>query len=649
MAKQFLDYTGLAHYDSKIKAWANANLATTSFKNIAVGEDTYAASTLNDIIKFSGSAVSGLTKATGSVTVNLTDEKTTLDGHYSPVGTTSLAVSSTKLSGSIGAGSSIDAVVGVNKDPRGHIIGLTTKTINIPASISDSTVSDTDNSWVDITIVEKGGKLNSVTIDDTAIDALPKAAFKKITVGSTTIEADSAEDTLTLTAGSNITLTPDVTNDKVTIAANMNFSSLDATKGGNGTYVGVTVTETDGKITSVTVDDSGIDNLPKVAFKTITIGSTSIVADSKEDTLTLAAGSNITLTPDVNADKITIAANMDFSSLDATKGAKGTYVGVTVTETNGKITNVTIDDSVLDTKINSLTDSIQGGTHFKGLTSTTISDGSTATVIKIDNADYTAKAGDIVILSGNKKEFIYTGSIWLELGDSSAEAEAITQLTNNLSTLSTKVNGIDTTVQGLPTVAFKTVKVGTTDLVADSAADTLTIVGGSNITLTPDANNDKFTITANMNFSSLDATKGGNSSYVGVTVTQTDGVITSVTVSDTVGTKIQTEIDKLPKVAFKTITVGSTSIVADSAADTLTIEAGSNITLTPDATNDKVTIAASMNFSSLDATKGAKGTYVGVTVTQTDGKITNVTVNDSAIDNLLTEAIPNATIDNLFA
>jgi len=152
MAKQFLDYTGLEQYDGKIKAWANAKFATTSFKNVAVGEDTYATSTLNDTIKFAGSAVSGLTKETGSVTVNLIDEKTTPEGHYDPIteGVTSIAVSASKLSGSIGAGSSIDAVVGVNKDPKGHVIGLTTKTINIPASIGDSTVSDTDNTWVDI-------------------------------------------------------------------------------------------------------------------------------------------------------------------------------------------------------------------------------------------------------------------------------------------------------------------------------------------------------------------------------------------------------------------------------------------------------------------------------------------------------------------
>lgn len=44
-------------------------------------------------------------------------------------------------------------------------------------------------------------------------------AFSKVVIGTTNIEADSKTDTLTLVAGSNVTLTPDATNDKITIAA----------------------------------------------------------------------------------------------------------------------------------------------------------------------------------------------------------------------------------------------------------------------------------------------------------------------------------------------------------------------------------------------------------------------------------------------
>ena len=44
------------------------------------------------------------------------------------------------------------------------------------------------------------------------------------------------------------------------------------------------------------------------AFSNVVVGSTTIAADAKTDSLTLVAGNNVTLTPDANNDKITIAA-----------------------------------------------------------------------------------------------------------------------------------------------------------------------------------------------------------------------------------------------------------------------------------------------------------------------------------------------------
>lgn len=52
--------------------------------------------------------------------------------------------------------------------------------------------------------------------------------------------------------------------------------------------------------------------------------------------------------------------------------------------------------------------------------------------------------------------------------------------------------------------------------------------------------------------------------------------------------------------AFSNVKVGSTTIAADTTTDTLTLE-GTNVTITPDVTNDKVTIAVA------DATTSAKG------------------------------------------
>lgn len=46
--------------------------------------------------------------------------------------------------------------------------------------------------------------------------------------------------------------------------------------------------------------------------------------------------------------------------------------------------------------------------------------------------------------------------------------------------------------------------------------------------------------------------------------------------------------------AFSNVKVGAATIAADTATDTLEIVAGSNVTLTPDATNDKLTIAVTV-------------------------------------------------------
>lgn len=58
--------------------------------------------------------------------------------------------------------------------------------------------------------------------------------------------------------------------------------------------------------------------------------------------------------------------------------------------------------------------------------------------------------------------------------------------------------------------------------------------------------------------------------------------------------------------AFSNITVGSTTIAADNTTDTLTLEAGNNVKLTPDAAGDKVTISATNTVYTHPDTPGNK-------------------------------------------
>lgn len=61
-------------------------------------------------------------------------------------------------------------------------------------------------------------------------------AFANVKVGSTTIAADAKSDTLTLTAGSNVTLTPDASGDSITIAAtDTKYTAMTATEANTGT------------------------------------------------------------------------------------------------------------------------------------------------------------------------------------------------------------------------------------------------------------------------------------------------------------------------------------------------------------------------------------------------------------------------------
>ena len=129
--------------------------------------------------------------------------------------------------------------------------------------------------------------------------------------------------------------------------------------------------------------------------------------------------------------------------------------------TNGELVKLTVNPTVSDVKISlddsALINAIQGGTHFAGLTTTVLSDGSTTNTIVIGGKNYTAKLGDIVIsnVSSDIKtddgddvslqiEFIWDGSKWNELGDSTANAKRLTshdiRLDELESTVETHIN-----------------------------------------------------------------------------------------------------------------------------------------------------------------------------------------------------------------
>lgn len=94
--------------------------------------------------------------------------------------------------------------------------GSAAKTVNIP------TYSNASTSSAGLMSTSDKSKLNGIASGA----EVNQNAFSNVVVGSTTIAADSKTDTLTLTAGSNITLTPNATNDSITISASGSSYSL---------------------------------------------------------------------------------------------------------------------------------------------------------------------------------------------------------------------------------------------------------------------------------------------------------------------------------------------------------------------------------------------------------------------------------------
>lgn len=142
--------------------------------------------------------------------------------------------------------------------------GSAAKTVNIP------TYSDASTSSAGLMSTSDKSKLNGIASGA----EVNQNAFSNVVVGSTTIAADSKTDTLTLTAGSNITLTPNATNDSITISASGSSYSLplasNSTRGGiklssstqGGTPNGITTTPGRTYAVQVNSSEQAVVNVP---------------------------------------------------------------------------------------------------------------------------------------------------------------------------------------------------------------------------------------------------------------------------------------------------------------------------------------------------------------------------------------------------
>lgn len=193
------------------------------------------------------------------------------------------------------------------------------------------------SSVLGLTATTYGGsaaKVNNHTVNS---DVPSNAVFTDTVTTATTTGSGNAVTAITASNGA-LTVTKGTTfltqhqdisgkADKSATVSTVSYDSTNKkiTKTINGTTSDV--------VTTATLKTAmGLDNAEanQNAFSNVKIGSTTISADSKTDILELAAGNNITLTPDATNDKITIAAT-DTTYESKTAAENGTALSLVTT------------------------------------------------------------------------------------------------------------------------------------------------------------------------------------------------------------------------------------------------------------------------------------------------------------------------------
>jgi hypothetical protein len=396
------------------------------------------------------------------------------------------------------------------------------------------------------------------------------------------------------------------------------------------------------------------------AFSTIAVaGQSNVVADSSSDTLTLSAGSGIAITTTAGTDTIGVAVDSTVVTLTdsqtlTSKTLTSPVLGGITTSASGNVvfkpaTNIlevqgdgaSVDGQIqLNCHVNSHGQKIASQPHSQAATNKLLLPGGTT----IGNADAVLVSDTGTQTLSNKTISFANNTVSGTLAQFNtavtdadlatiAGSETLTNKTLTSPVLNT-ATADNLTLTGTLTAnaavgsagqvlkstgtgvqwanesggsSFSTITVaGQSNVVADSASDTLTLVAGSNVTLTTDATTDTITISAtgggggsSNSFATIAVS--GQSSVVadsstdtltlvagsGISIT-TDATTDTLTITNTGGGGGGVASD-----SFKTISVyGQSNVVADSATDTLTLTAGSGVSIVTDPITDSITISA---------------------------------------------------------
>lgn len=225
MAKKYLDSDGLLYFWQKIKA---AFVTDVTYNSTSKKIQKTKAGATSDVVTLSTVATSGSYE-------DLSNKPTIPEG-------VAKSTTTPKMDGTASVGSETKFAAGDHVHPSDTSRVPITRTINDKALSADITLEASDVGAVPITRKVNGHALSAdvtVTASDIGVEEgaeVNQNAFSNVKVGATTVAADTKTDTLELVAGSNVTITPDATNDKITIeATDTKYTAASATPLMDGT------------------------------------------------------------------------------------------------------------------------------------------------------------------------------------------------------------------------------------------------------------------------------------------------------------------------------------------------------------------------------------------------------------------------------
>jgi hypothetical protein len=394
------------------------------------------------------------------------------------------------------------------------------------------------------TVDQKSWRYNGTAwnVISSGYDLSTSPSFTNLAVaGQSTVVADTATDTLTLVAGSGIVITTSAVTDTITftsVASTGNITIADTTLNVTNAnpititpnlVLGGTLRFPDNTVqTTATVQGPPGPEGPPGASGSGSGNVNSVLGSYIDNAIVRYSGTSGTTI------KVSSASLNDSGLLTATNFSGG---GASITALNAtQLTSGTIPDARFPATLPAVS-----GANLTALNATQLTSGT------VPNAQFPATLPAVsgVNLTALNATNLSSGTVpVLRLGTSGTR-DATTYLRGD--------NTWATVAGGGASDSFATIAVaGQSSVVADSATDTLTLVGAGGITITTDATTDTVTITGS----------GGG------------------TASD----------------SFATIAVaGQSSVVADSSTDTLTLSAGSGISITTNASTDTVTITSTVS------------------------------------------------------